>query len=56
MNLRTALKVSALLPFLTAFLVPTGAIPVWFRIGLDIMGLILHMLSYVPNLAVDEED
>lgn len=49
MNLRTALTVSALPLFLAAFLVPTGVIPVWFRIGLDIMGLILLMLSYVPK-------
>lgn len=49
MNLRIGLTLAALVTLVSTWLIPEGAIPVWFRLALVVAGIVLLILSYIPK-------
>lgn len=49
MNLRLGLTAASIVPSVASAVIPTGDIPLWFRIALVLAGVILFILSFVPD-------
>jgi hypothetical protein len=49
MNLRVGFTWDSLAPLVAAWAIPNGAVPIWFRVGLAVIGFILLILSFVPK-------
>jgi hypothetical protein len=48
-NLRVGFTWASLVPLVAAWAIPNGAVPIWFRVGLAVIGFILLILSFVPK-------
>lgn len=49
MSMRTTLTISSLPPLLAAGFLPSGAVPMWARLGLLAIGLVLLVASFAPK-------